>query len=92
MFQFDWTITFGTVLSAVVIVAGTWAAASRLYSLVDKRLALFQTTLVMHAQTLETHAAKMEKQDDMLLNISKDLHRLIGRMEAMSDHHKRKSE
>ena len=83
--QFDWTVSLGTVLSALVIVSGTWAAASRLYSLVDKRLAMFQERLGAHSSTLEVHAEKMEKQDDMLLKISQDLHRLIGRMEILSD-------
>lgn len=104
---FDWTITFGTVLAAVTIVAGTWATASRLYSLVDKRLSLFQHTLeqhaatlldhatrmekqdTMHAATFKEHAARMEKQDEMLLRISGDLQRLIGRMEVWTDKRRR---
>lgn len=85
MLTFDWTITLGTLISALMIVAGTWAAISRLYGLLDKRLSVFEQTLNSHASTLLQHDQKMNKQDDMMGRISGDLHRLIGRMEAWTD-------
>ncbi len=85
MFHFDWTITLGTVLSAAVFVAGTWAAVSRLYSLLDKRLAIFESVLGTHAQTLMAHSARMERQDDIMIKLAGDIQRVIGRIETWTD-------
>jgi len=82
------TITLGTVLAALAIVAGTWAAVSRLYGMLDKRLSIFEGVLSEHARTLVTHSVRMEKQDDVMGTLGGDLQRVIGRMEAWTDGHR----
>lgn len=93
--HFDWTISLGALIAATVIVAGTWAAVSRLYALLDKRIAIFEHILDGHAQTLATHAIRMEKQDetmsrqsDALTRLTGDIQRVIGRMETWTDTHR----
>lgn len=83
--HFDWTLSFGTLLGALAIVAGTWASISRLYGLLDKRLTVFENVLDVHAKTLTAHATRMEKQEDMLIKLSGDLQRVIGRIESWAE-------
>lgn len=83
--SFDPTITLGTALAALSIIAGTWAAASRLYSLIDKRLAILESTLRDHAVALQAHAARMEKGEDMSGRLAGEMQRVIGRLESWAD-------
>lgn len=82
--RFDPTITLGTLLSATAIIAGTWASISHLYSLLDKRIALFEEMLKGHAIELSSHAARIENHDIALMRLVGDLQRVIGRIEADS--------
>jgi hypothetical protein len=79
--HFDWTVTLGTVLAAVSITAGTWASVSRLYSLLDKRLSLFEATMTYHAAMLTRHDVRMEKLDDAVVGLAGELQRVLGRLE-----------
>lgn len=83
--HFDWTISIGTVIEALAIAGATWSAIARLYSLFDKRLSVFESVLSTHAATLAGHATRMEKQDDVMLKLSGDLQRVIGRIETWSE-------
>jgi hypothetical protein len=89
MLHFDWTITFGTLLSAAIVVLGTWATVSRLYSLLDKRLALFELGLGTHTHTLMAHAVRMERQDELMLQLAGDLREILGRMEPWKSERRR---
>lgn len=93
LLKFDWTITLGALVASIIIVAGTWAAVSRLYSMLEKRLSLFEVGLGVHTQTLINHATRMEKQDDLMLKLVGDMQRVIGRMEqwtAVNDYRREK--
>ena len=81
---FDWTISLGTILSALLVIMGTWATVSRLYSLLDKRLAVFENILDDHANTLIRHSTRMEKHDDIIIKMTGDMQRIIGRLEVDS--------
>lgn len=90
---FDGTITLGNILTAVVFLFGLWGAVSRAYHLLDKRTTMFEGTLTEHANLLKEHAARMvrqeehmEKQDNILLHISGDMQRIVGRFEAINTH------
>lgn len=80
--QFDATITLGSVLAALGIITSVITTGARIFNQVDKRLAVFEQQLASHASVLTQHAARMEKQDDLLLKISGDLHRILGRIET----------
>ena len=80
--HFDPTVTLGNIISAGVFLFGLWAAGTRAYSLIDRRILVFETTIAQHARLLESHALRMEKQDDMLIRISNDMQRLVGRLET----------
>lgn len=80
--KFDWTISLGTILSAILVVMGTWATVARLYSLLDRRLAVFETMLSNHATTLFTHSTRMEKHEDLIIKLTGNMQRIIGRLEV----------
>ena len=80
--NFDSTISLGNILTVVGFVAAFWAAATKVYNSLDRRLISFEALLLGHAQTLVSHGAKMEKQDEILLRLVGDMQRLIGRVEG----------
>lgn len=80
--HWDGTVTLGNIITALVILAGLWAAGSRAFNVIDKQLGIFGVTIDAHARLLTSHANRMEKQDEMLLRISGDMQRVLGRLEA----------
>lgn len=80
--HFDWTISLGTIVMACSTILGIWMAAWRTYSVIDKRLALSERGQLDHTRALAEHAQRMEKQDDLLLNIVRSMERLTGRLET----------
>lgn len=80
--QFDWTISVGNVITAIVFFLTVVAAAWKMYNALVRRVALFEELLKEHTSTLMRHASRMEKQDDLLREIIGDVQRLIGRMET----------
>ena len=82
--HWDGTITLGNILSAVMVVVAIWAAVSRSYNLIDKRATVVEQTILRHASLLETHSARMAKQDELLLSISGTMNRIVGRLEMVN--------
>jgi hypothetical protein len=79
--DFIYTITFGNIMTIVGFVISIWVTAARLYTLLEKRLVIFEHLLEMHAKTLGEHAKRMERQDELLIRLVGDVQRLIGRVE-----------
>lgn len=84
--QFDWTISLNFLVGSIIVVAGTWAAISRLYSLLDKRLSIFESVLGNHANQLVAHSSRMQKQEDDARIMGNDLHEIVGRLKAWTNH------
>lgn len=80
--HFDPTVTLGNLVAAGVFLFGLWAAGSRAYAQIERRIVVFETTINQHGRLLESHAVRMEKQDDMLVRISGDMQRIVGRLET----------
>ena len=49
-----------------------------IFHVIDKRIAVFESTLQTHANTLTTHASRMDRHDDRLITVIEQLQRLIG--------------
>lgn len=77
-----WVPWFILAFNVITYLAGLAWAVHRVQDGLDRRLAVFEATLRIHADTLVAHAGKMEKQDDILLRVVSDIQRLIGRLEA----------
>lgn len=82
MFQFDWTIDFGQILTLIGLLLGFYGTAISLYHKIDKRMAGFEQTLLTHATTLTDHATRLERYEQVLFTITGDLQRVIGRVET----------
>jgi hypothetical protein len=82
--SFDPTVTLGTVLSMLGIVAAIAGAAWRVSSKVNADLVGFQQAMLAHTKLLEEHAKRIDKQDGMILDVIRSLERLMGRLEAMT--------
>ena len=88
--RIDWSLSLGNIIVFLVpIVIGGW----KLYSSIVKRGVVFEEVLKEHTKLLVAHSGRMdrqedlhrlrmEKQDDALIAIMRDVNRLIGRMEA----------
>lgn len=88
--SFDWTITLGNLMTIGGIVVGMYVGATKILNRVDDRLMKLEQIFVSHTATLIAHAARMEKQDDMLLRLVGDVQRLIGHMESRDSHEHRR--
>jgi hypothetical protein len=89
---FDWTISLGQIVNAVLVVTGAAIALIKLFygidrrvtamgTAIDKRLTILENDLVDHTKTLADHATRMERWEATLFKIVGDLQRVIGRME-----------
>lgn len=79
---FDWTITLGQIVNAVLLIIGFGFAVQKLYHALDKRVSLFENDMTTHAKTLADHATRMERWETTLFKVVADLQRVIGRMEV----------
>jgi hypothetical protein len=93
---FDWTISLGQIVNALIVLAGALGAVFKLYARLDKRVDAFelrldntQTTFSREIQyattTLADHAGRMERWESTLFKVVSDLQRVIGRMEIKSE-------
>lgn len=82
--SFDPTVTLGTLLSMLGIVAAIAGAAWRVSSKVNTDLVGFQQAMIAHTRLLEEHAKRIDKQDGMILDVIRSLERLMGRLEVMT--------
>ena len=82
--RFDWTISLGSILTIVGFFFSLWWSLTRLWTRMDRRVSVFETVLAKHAETLLSHATKMERQDSLLIQLVGDVQRLIGRIEAQT--------
>jgi ParB-like chromosome segregation protein Spo0J len=89
--RFDWTISFGNVLSAVGMVAGLWAVAWKTITALDKRLEIFQTTLQVHSSALQKHDVILGTYEVRLFDLVQTVQRLLGRLEASEKHDRTRS-
>lgn len=83
--MFDWTISLGSIVNAVMLIIGAYAAGVKLYHALDKRIDRFELEISAHAKTLEDHASRMERWESTLFKVVSDLQRVIGRMEVPPD-------
>lgn len=76
---FNWEFS---VWNVVVYLASAAILLWRGFHIIDKRIALFEQTLHVHAKTLAQHAGRMDVHDDRLLTVIEQLQRLIGQVSA----------
>lgn len=72
--HFDGTVSLGSLLTIATLIG----IAVRLGWTVGG----IQAIITQHSKLLEMHTARMEKQDDMLIRISGDMQRIVGRIES----------
>ena len=84
MFHFDPTVTLGNILTAIVFITALIGSVARAYNLIDRRMATFESTIMQHTELLKHHTTSMERQDALLLDISGQMNRIVGRLEAFS--------
>lgn len=82
---FDWTISLGQIVNAVLLVIGFGYAVMKLYHALDKRVSIFERDMTGHAKTLADHAVRMERWESTLFKVVADLQRVIGRMEVQQN-------
>lgn len=74
---FDWTVTLGNVLQLVTMIGLAIAG----YYAISARMAVFESMLAGHADTLKQHAQRLDLYEARIVEVIGDLQRLIGRME-----------
>lgn len=72
----DWTINIGNVGLYLI---GAGVAFWRLYAALDKRVSMFEMILKEHASTLSSHAMRMNKHEERIIDMLESVQRLIGR-------------
>ena len=87
--HFDWTITFGNLVSVIGMVAGLWAVAWKTILAIDKRLESFQSTLQIHASSLQKHDSMLGTYEVRLFDLVGTVQRLLGRLEISEERHER---
>ena len=80
---FSWDINLGQIVSAALVLLGAYAAAIRVYHLMDKRIDKLDLHLSTHTETLAMHADRMEHHESSLVKIVGDVQRILGRMENL---------
>lgn len=76
---FNWQIDVGNIL---VYIAWALLLIWGAYHALDRRVTAFEVLLTGYARTLTEHAERMSKHEDAIVEIVKDLQRLIGRSEV----------
>lgn|SRR3990167_3464944 len=80
--QFDWTISAGNLLTFAGMTLAVVTTVWKFYGAFVTRQTAFEGLIGRHADTLMSHAVRMEKQDDLLREVIGDVRQLVGRMEA----------
>ena len=77
--HFDFTVTFGNLLElggiVVVLISLYYAAVGRVKEL--------EIILTQHAKDLASHAKRMERFDDSMVDVVSQVHRILGRLEPL---------
>jgi hypothetical protein len=77
----DWSLNVGNLL---VYMAAAGLGLWRVYALIDRQLAVFQNILSSHAETLTTHAGRMDRHEERLIAIVGDLKHVMGVIEGQN--------
>lgn len=80
--QFDWTISFGQIVTAVAFALSVILSGQRIYHLLDLRITLLVEEVHQHKETLSDHKGRLEKYEEVLFKLVGDLQRLVGRAEV----------
>jgi hypothetical protein len=86
---FDWTFTVGNLITIVSVVGGIWATAMKVYYLLAQRLDRLEGRLLVHTETLASHASRMVLHEDRFLKAAGDLQHVIGRMDSRNGQERR---
>lgn len=79
---FDWSVSLGQIVNAVLLIFGVYGAVIRMYHVLDKRASAIEQTIKNHGEALTNHAIRMERWETTLFKVVSDLQRVIGRMEV----------
>ena len=68
-----------------VFLVSLYLGGVKMVHVMDRRIAVFESTLKMHAESISHHSGRMEKQDELLITLVGDVQRLVGRLETSSE-------
>ncbi len=74
----------GSIITSLVFILGLWWGGNRAAYLIGQRVATFDAIVAEHARILAAHSLRMEKQDELLLDISANMNRIVGRLEMVN--------
>lgn len=85
---FTWEVNFWQIVTTLVstggFIWGVYAAAIRVYYLLDKRMALFEMNLNANSASITQQATRMANYEGQIVGLVGDMQRVIGRLEVLS--------
>ena len=80
--HFDWTVSFGTILTILSLAIAMIATYTKGTKWLAMQFTRFEITLEHHATQLGQHAARMDRFEEHYVEIAGHLQRIIGRIET----------